>query len=115
MFPGVGLTIVEGVEDFLLAGRCDLVAPAGEGDPADGDGRQPCEQLVHEDDGGDEVGGLCASVAVALTSRVFAAYFLIQALMAGILARRARQWWAVGGFAVIGVAMATIMIFGVSI
>jgi hypothetical protein len=52
------------------------------------------------------------SVAVNLASRVFAAYFLTQALLAGILARRAKNWWAVAGFTLIGLAMATIMIFG---
>ena len=52
------------------------------------------------------------SAAVNLASRVFAAYFLIQALLAGLLARRKQNWWAVAGFTVIGLIMATIMIFG---
>ena len=42
------------------------------------------------------------SVAVNLASRVFAGYFLIQALLAGLLARRRANWWAVAGFAAIG-------------
>jgi len=52
------------------------------------------------------------TVAVNLASRVFAAYFLTQALLAGILARRNRNWWAVGGFVLVGLAMAVILIFG---
>ncbi|MCH7788596.1 MAG: hypothetical protein IH940_04065 [Acidobacteria bacterium] len=52
------------------------------------------------------------SVAVNLASRVFAAYFLTQALLAGLLARRNRNWWAVTGFAGIGLVMAIILIFG---
>jgi hypothetical protein len=53
--------------------------------------------------------------AVALASRVFAAYFLIQALIAGLLARRVQSWGAVAGFTGVGLAMATIMIFGIAI
>ncbi len=52
------------------------------------------------------------SVAVNLASRVFAAYFLTQAVLAGILARRKRNWWAVTGIILVGLAMATILIFG---
>lgn len=52
--------------------------------------------------------------AVALASRVFAIYYLFQAVMAGILARRAKNWWAVAGFTAIGLAMGTIAIFGLS-
>lgn len=52
------------------------------------------------------------SLAVNLASRVFAAYFTIQALLAGILARRNRNWWAVAGFILVGLAMATILVFG---
>lgn len=51
-------------------------------------------------------------VAVNMASRVFAAYFLTQAVLAGLLARRNRNWAAVAGFVVIGLAMATILIFG---
>ncbi len=52
--------------------------------------------------------------AVALASRVFAIYYLFQAVMAGILARRAKNWWAVAGFTAIGLAMGVIAIFGLS-
>ena len=52
------------------------------------------------------------NVAVNLASRVFAAYFLTQAVLAGTLASRARNWWAVAGITVVGLAMATILIFG---
>ncbi len=50
--------------------------------------------------------------AVALASRVFAAYFLLQAFIAGRLAWRARRWPWVTFFAAIGAAMAVIAIFG---
>jgi hypothetical protein len=50
--------------------------------------------------------------AVNLASRVFAAYFMIQALLAGLLARRKHNHWAVAGFAGVGLMMATILIFG---
>ena len=53
--------------------------------------------------------------AVALASRVFAFYFLLQALIAGMLAWRKQAWGAVAGFTAIGLAMATISIFGISI
>lgn len=52
------------------------------------------------------------NVAVNLASRVFAAYFLTQATLAGFLARRNDNWPAVGGFTLIGIAMAIILIFG---
>ncbi|MDX2381444.1 MAG: hypothetical protein QNM02_16995 [Acidimicrobiia bacterium] len=52
------------------------------------------------------------NVAVNLASRVFAAYFLIQATLAALLARRKQNWPAVVGFVLIGLVMATIMIFG---
>ncbi|MGI9540364.1 MAG: hypothetical protein ACR2N6_09470 [Miltoncostaeaceae bacterium] len=52
------------------------------------------------------------AVAVNIASRVFAAYFLIQALLAGILARRRGSWGAVAGFTAIGLVMAVIMVFG---
>jgi hypothetical protein len=52
------------------------------------------------------------NVAVNLASRVFAAYFLTQAFLAGMLARRVSNWWAVAGFTVIGLIMATILVFG---
>jgi hypothetical protein len=53
--------------------------------------------------------------AVAVASRVFAGYFTIQAGLAGFLAVRARSWLAVAGFAVIGIVMAFIMVFGLAI
>ena len=53
--------------------------------------------------------------AVAVASRVFAGYFTIQAALAGFLAVRARSWLAVVGFAAIGLVMAFIMIFGLSV
>jgi hypothetical protein len=52
------------------------------------------------------------NAAVNLASRVFAAYFLTQAFLAGVLARRKSNWGAVGGFTVVGLVMATILIFG---
>jgi hypothetical protein len=53
--------------------------------------------------------------AVAIASRVFAGYFAIQSILAGYLAARSRKWFAVAGFAAIGLAMAFIMIFGLSV
>ncbi len=50
--------------------------------------------------------------AVTLASRVFATYFVIQAVMAWILARRRGNWAAVGGFTLVALTMATIAIFG---
>jgi hypothetical protein len=50
--------------------------------------------------------------AVALASRVFAVYFVFQAVMALILARRAKNWGAVTGFAAIGLAMGVVAVFG---
>ncbi len=52
------------------------------------------------------------NLAVNLASRVFAAYFLTQAVLAGILARRKASWGPLAGFTVVGLAMATILIFG---
>jgi hypothetical protein len=51
-------------------------------------------------------------MAVALASRVFAAYFVLQATIAWILARRKGNWAAVAGFTGVGAMMATIAIFG---
>ena len=53
--------------------------------------------------------------AVSLASRVFAAYFLLQALIALILSARVRSWPRVAAFAAIGAIMGTIMIFGLSV
>ncbi len=52
------------------------------------------------------------TTAVNLASRVFAAYFLIQIALAAMLARRQRNIAAVAGFVLIGLVMATILIFG---
>ena len=52
------------------------------------------------------------NVAVNLASRVFAAYFTIQASMAAMLAARKQNWWAVAGFVGVALMMLTIMIFG---
>jgi hypothetical protein len=50
--------------------------------------------------------------AVALASRVFAAYFVLQASIAWILARRAHSWGAVAGFTGVALIIGTITIFG---
>jgi len=50
--------------------------------------------------------------AVALASRVFAVYFVLQAAMALVLARRAKNWRAVAGFATIALAMGVVAVFG---
>lgn len=52
------------------------------------------------------------NVAVNLASRVFAAYFIIQASLAGVLAKRKQNWPALAGFVAIGIAMATVLFFG---
>jgi hypothetical protein len=52
------------------------------------------------------------NVAVNLASRVFAAYFILQASLAGVLATRNRNWLALAGFVAVGIAMATVLIFG---
>jgi hypothetical protein len=52
------------------------------------------------------------SSAVALASRVFAAYYLLQALIAGRLAWRARRWGWVAFFTGIELAMAVVAVFG---
>jgi hypothetical protein len=50
---------------------------------------------------------------VALASRIFAVYFLSQALIAGQLAWRARRWSWVAFFAGIAAAMAVVAVFGI--
>jgi len=50
--------------------------------------------------------------AVALASRVFAVYFVLQASIAWILAHRDGNWGAVGGFTVVALVMGAIAIFG---
>jgi hypothetical protein len=52
------------------------------------------------------------SSAVALASRVFAAYYLSQALIAGRLAWRAERWAWVAFFAGIALAMAAVAVLG---
>jgi hypothetical protein len=53
------------------------------------------------------------TAAVALASRVFAAYYLLQALIAAQLARRAGRWGWVVFFTGIGLAMAVVAVFGI--
>ena len=53
------------------------------------------------------------SSVVSLASRVFAAYYLSQALMAGRLAWRAERWAWVALFTGIALAMAVVAVFGI--
>jgi len=53
------------------------------------------------------------TAVVAIASRVFAAYYLLQALIAGQLAWRAGRWGWVVCFTGIGAAMAVIAVFGI--
>ncbi len=55
------------------------------------------------------------NVAVNLASRVFAAYFLVQAVLAGYLAQRKKSTGMVLYSSVVGLAMATILAFGLPI
>jgi hypothetical protein len=55
------------------------------------------------------------TAAVALASRVFAAYFLLQAGIAGTLAYRAQSWPWLAAFVAVGLMMATIMVFGLPV
>ena len=50
--------------------------------------------------------------AVALASRVFAVYYLLQAFIAGRLAGRAKKWGWVAFFTGIGLAMAVVAVLG---
>ncbi len=52
------------------------------------------------------------NVAVNLASRVFAAYFVVQAVLAGMLARRTGNTRAVAGFVGVGLLMACVLVFG---
>jgi hypothetical protein len=52
------------------------------------------------------------NVAVNLASRVFAAFFTIQASLATYLAFRNRAWLSVAGFMLVLMAMLTILVFG---
>jgi hypothetical protein len=54
------------------------------------------------------------TAVVALASRVFAAYYLLQALIAGRLAWRSRSWGRVVFFTAIASAMAVIAVFGIA-
>jgi hypothetical protein len=51
--------------------------------------------------------------AVALASRVFAVYYLLQAYIAGRLAWRAKKWGWVAVFVALGLAMGAIAVFGI--
>jgi hypothetical protein len=51
---------------------------------------------------------------VAAASRVFAVFYVIQCLIALIMARRRRQWPRVVGILAVGLAMLVIAIFGLS-
>ena len=53
--------------------------------------------------------------AVAIASRVFALYFVLQAVIAVILAQRKRNWSGVAGFSAIGLMMATVTVFGLPV
>jgi hypothetical protein len=52
------------------------------------------------------------NVAVNLASRVFAAFFTVQALLAAYLAQRGRRWGAMAGFLGVLALMVTILVFG---
>ena len=52
------------------------------------------------------------NVAVNLASRVFAAFFTVQASLAVLLASRKRQWASAAGFAAGGVMMLGVLILG---
>jgi len=53
--------------------------------------------------------------AVAIASRVFALYFVLQSLIALMLALRSRSWPAVFGISAVGLMMAAVTIFGLPI
>jgi hypothetical protein len=50
--------------------------------------------------------------AVAIASRVFALFFVLQSVIAVLLAYRAKSWPSVAGFSTVGLVMASITIFG---
>jgi hypothetical protein len=52
------------------------------------------------------------NVAVNLASRVFAAFFTIQASLAVLLAKRQQNVWAMTGFSGVGLMMLVILVFG---
>jgi len=53
--------------------------------------------------------------AVAIASRVFAFYFVLQALIALMLATREKSWPAIIGISAVGLSMASVTIFGLPI
>ena len=53
--------------------------------------------------------------AVAIASRVFALYFVLQSMIGLILATRSRSWPAIIGTSTVGLTMATVTIFGLPI
>ena len=53
--------------------------------------------------------------AVAIASRVFALYFVLQSIIAVTLATRAKSWPAVVGISAVGLTMACVTIFGLPI
>ena len=53
--------------------------------------------------------------AVAIASRVFALYFVLQSLIALMLARRSKSWPAVIGISAVGLMMASVTVFGLPI
>lgn len=55
------------------------------------------------------------TAAVSIASRVFAAYFVLQATIAGMLALRNRQWRAFTAAIIVGVMLGVVMIFGLPV
>jgi hypothetical protein len=55
------------------------------------------------------------TAAVALASRVFAGFFVLQAIIAARLSWRSRSTSHVAGFILVGLLMSTIMIFGIRV
>jgi hypothetical protein len=53
--------------------------------------------------------------AVAIASRVFALYFVLQSIIAVMLAWRAKQWTAVAGISTVGLVMCAVTVFGLPI
>ena len=53
--------------------------------------------------------------AVALASRVFALYFVLQCIVAIWLARRNGEWFRLLAFVAIGLIMSTIAVFGLPV
>ncbi len=55
------------------------------------------------------------TAAVAIASRVFAVYFVLQSIIAVMLARRAKAWPALAGATIVGAMMAVIAVFGLPV